>query len=316
MPFTENFLNDASREIEVKSIKADFESVSEYIKRAVDAVADQCDGLFSAEDVDIYMHGSYASKTNIYFPSSLEIVVELKQTEEFHPELVKPGDYHLYNNYFVNKLPLEFTPQSFRDLFFTKFCEIVGAKASESHKTISFESIGKVKHSVEITPCFSFIFEGEGGEKYKGILLYDQSMGSHIVSFPKRHAENGKIKDIATKGNFKRTVRLFKSLNAIYAREFDVSQPGSATGYFIECLLYNVPNKLFLDNKGGEFSDIFLKVMNYLIHCDLDEFTCQNQVWQLFGTAKEFWNIKRAGDFLGAIWHLYNVFPPSRDFLA
>ena len=119
------------------------------------------------------------------------------------------------------------------------------------------------------------------------------------------------------RGRQERQMRRFGRREQNHRRAVGADEPGTATGYFIECMLYNVPNKLFLNIDGGAgLTDVFNKVINYLLHCDLEKFICQNHVWQLFADANEFWNVRHAGDYLGAIVHLYNIFPPNREFLA
>ena len=316
MAFNESFLRDSCKEIRAKSIDDEFEIIVEYLQRAVAVTAEQTDGMFLPVDVEFYVHGSYANQTNIFFPSSLEICVEIRQTREHFPGRLKTASGQIDAGYFVENLPYNFTPRIFRDMLHFNLSKLVGERATLSNKTISFEQIGRVKHAVEITPCFSFVYQNQKGKTYKGILLYDEGAGRHIASFPALHARNGAHKDMATAGNFKRAVRLFKTLYAIYLREFHLGEPTTATGYFIECLLYNVPNRLYNLGRGGAFLPVFNKVLNYLLHCDKEDFDCQNHVWKLVGNAKEFWQYKHINEFLSNIIYVYKNFPSDREFLA
>jgi len=329
MPFAEEFLGIASREIESRSLTTDFVRVREIIMQALERCADVEPSII-LENVDIYIHGSYANKSNIYFPSNLEIVVEITTTKRFSPEEVS-----LENNYFVD-VPLEFGPREFRELLKDALEEMMGDKLTEQPKALRLSGLEKIKHDIDITPCLNFHFyQGDTGKKRgkrnvqedreitrnRGVLLYDDSIQRNIVTFPRLHAQNGFDKDQSTNGNFKRMVRLFKTLHSLNVNEFSISGSHIATGYFIECLLYNVPDKLFSDASGraGEaysFNEIFNKIMNYLLNAELDDFVCQNEIWKLFGTAAEFWDKNRAEAFLASIIRLHSAFPVSRTFLA
>ena len=323
MPFSAKFLESASKEYEVSTIAADFEIATAYIKKAVAAAA-KLNPNIAAKNVDIYIHGSYANKTNIWFPSNLEICVELKRTPNWEPSVQStltpepkklPANfalqYRLHNDYFVDH-NLDFSPKAFRELLFIALSEATGEKCIENGKAILIPCFGKLKHVIEITPCFSFDYHEpvDNGGVFKGVLLYDASVRADIITFPRLHAQNGNTKDLRCGGNFKKCVRLFKTINAILAREFDIKPE---RGYFIECLLFNVPNQIF---KGKDLAEVFLKVINYLANCDTEDFVCQNTIWHLFGTAAEFWTLPAAHAFIKLMRENFKTFPASRTLLA
>ena len=336
MPFSLEFLQNASKEVVVSTVEKDLEIVKGYINKAIEKAAKEMPYV-RPKNVEIYLHGSYANKTNIFFPSNLEVCVEIRKTAEYEPDKItvqtpnkETGEtpikveptYHLYNNYYVEH-NLEFSPKDFRDLLFEKLGEVTDQKCQIHDKVIVIPAFGKLKHIVEITPCFTFDYYDdipnmEGGVElsakapmFKGVLLYDASVGADIITFPKLHAQNGNAKDLACKGNFKKFVRMFKTMNAIANREQESED--KERGYFIECLLFNVPNQIY---SGKNLSDAFIKVINYLANCDMDGFVCQNLIWQLFGSAVEFWNLSRAEQFVKLIMDLYKTFPPKRTLLA
>lgn len=324
MPFSEEFLNNASKQVVVASVQDDFEVVKKLIERAVAKVAEQMPHVLP-KHVEIYMHGSYANKTNISFPSNLEICVELTKTATYDPK--EPQRYTIHHNYFIEH-PTDFSPRDFRQLLYAELSKVVEGKIGQNDKCIVLPPFAKIRRNVEITPCFTFNYiEGETNETlsavFKGVLLFDKKVGEHIVTFPRIHQKNGETKDIVTGGNFKKTVRTFKTLNAIYSRENEVE---SSRGYFIECMLYNVPDQMFrggaMTQSGstqaerGIMKDIVLKVLNWLNNCSVEEFVCQNLVWKLFGVTDEFWKVEEARNFIKAMKEMYETFPAERTLLA
>jgi len=329
MPFAEEFLTIAAREIESRTVVPDFDRARAYIEDALQRCA-EVEPAINLENIDIYIHGSYANKSNIYFPSNLEIMVELNTSKRFSPEEVS-----LEGNYFVD-VPLPFGPREFREIFTEALREMMGDKMSEHAKCLRLSGLEKIKHDIDITPAISFHFYSKDNKdkrataneivRTRGVLIRDVSIDRSIVSFPRLHAQNGFDKDQATDGNFKSMVRLFKTLHSLNVNEFSLVPPDTASGYFIECLLYNAPDKLFRDasiknKKGGaeaepSYNEIFNKLMNYLMNVDMDDFMCQNKIWKLFGEAAEFWDIKRVDAFRNGIIRLFSLFPPERTFLA
>jgi hypothetical protein len=127
------------------------------------------------------------------------------------------------------------------------------------------------------------------------------------------HQANGDRKDKATNGNFKKMVRAFKTLYAMDKREFEVAPNDVARGYFIECLLYNVPDAMFLSH--GNTRQTFLKVLNYLNNADLTNFVCQNLVWSLWGETNEFWTKEQARKYIRSVIELDYIIPEDRATL-
>jgi len=307
MPFAKEFIHNASKLVEVKSVEADLEIVKQLVTKALRNIA-KINRAIKTTAVDIYIHGSYANATNVYFPSNLEVCVELKITTPF--------EYKLTNEYYVTH-DLDTTPKMFRDLLYDALQEITQPNCSKNNKCIVLQKFGKLRHMVEITPCVSFRYIEEDhphidgkGSSFAGVLLRDAGVNADIATFPKLHAKNGQTKDIRCSGNFKRMVRMFKTLNAIHTREVGTE---SARGYFIECLLFNIPDQMY---RGSDLDEIFLKVINYLTHADLGDSVCQNLVWHLFGNTPEFWDEDSAHRFIKMIKTMYTEFPANRTTLA
>ncbi|MCL2756247.1 MAG: hypothetical protein FWE45_04330 [Firmicutes bacterium] len=350
MPFNNEFIYNASKQVRVSSVGSDFEQAKKLIMSALEIVSKRT-YYVSPTDVDIYIHGSYALDTNIYFPSNLEIVVELKKTPSYDPDDLPHKKYRLFNNYFV-ETSFEFNPVDFSKALFDALKELTGGNTTQREKFIHVPRQGSIKHNLEITPCFTFNYiEQDIPRKlskqpgtpdfqsdtriFRGVLLYDYKVKRHIFTFPKLHARNGSAKDIATQGNFIKMVRLFKTINKIGEREVNFDR---TRGYFINCLLFNVPNELFILDEsskskkhplvatgkgrsikqmpGEDEAKIFFRILNYLVNSDFASYVCQNLVWELFGLADEFWSIREAHTFVQNIKKFHDNFPADRTVLA
>ncbi|MCL2229266.1 MAG: hypothetical protein FWC00_05585 [Firmicutes bacterium] len=326
MSFHEKFIYNASKFVEVKSVEADFKYTKDLILKAISRITTI---KINPSDVDIYTHGSYPNDTNIFFPSNLEVCVELKVPE---------FEYQISREYYISH-DLPYGPREFRDDLYEAMRQVTAENEARTQlkapectkyaKCIVLEKYKNLKHSVEILPCVSFkmveingIDQIQVGKTFQGVLFFDESLVTaknqffhYIATFPKVHQRNGQLKDEKTAGNFKQMVRLFKTIKYIAMREGEYNDTLSfyTRGYFIECLLFNVPSAIY---RGETQEQVFLKILNYLRHVNLRNFVCQNMVWYLFGEAKEFWNERDAEKLIKAIRIMYEETDPDRTTLA
>jgi hypothetical protein len=133
--------------------------------------------------------------------------------------------------------------------------------------------------------------------------------GNIIYNYPEQHYDNGVRKSQNTNFNYKKTVRMFKNARNEAIKKRLLAKDNTPS-YFLECLLYNVPDNCFT---GNEY-DIFKTVTQWLIDNThkFNSFKCQNEIHDLFGYAgysSPFyykWEVSRAIEFVNAIKELWN----------
>ena len=74
-----------------------------------------------------------------------------------------------------------------------------------------------------------------------------------------------------------------------------------APSYFIECLLYNVPDRLF----NRELVLTYTGILDWLKTAKLNGFQCQNGQVALFGAGREQRSVKKARAFVNAMQELW-----------
>jgi hypothetical protein len=79
---------------------------------------------------------------------------------------------------------------------------------------------------------------------------------------------------------------------------------GSAPSYYIEGLLYNVPNDQFV----GDYQDTFLNILNWLYGTpDRAEFVCANEQYYLLrDDLHTCWGCADGANFINAAIQLWN----------
>ena len=103
---------------------------------------------------------------------------------------------------------------------------------------------------------------------------------------------------------------MFKNARNLAVKKGLLRSEDVAPSYFLECLLYNVPNSNFV----GDESDVFFKVAKWLLvnKANLSGKLCQNGIQQLFGcdTGNQLtynkWNTTDAINLINAIANLWD----------
>ena len=97
-----------------------------------------------------------------------------------------------------------------------------------------------------------------------GIGFYLSDERRWVVSFPQQHHARGLKKELAANNRFKRTVRMFKAArNRLVEKKMLAKE--DAPSYFIECLLYNVPDGLF----GPKLAPTYTGIVDWLKKANL-----------------------------------------------
>lgn len=244
---------------------------------------------------DAYLQGSYANSTNIRGDSDVDVVVESSAV--------------FYNNLTTDeKQYLKLGKGAYG---YTEFREQV-AKALQNHYSVatvdnSGEKCIKVAGSsgrlpADVVPCITY-------KKYESLMVVAEGIklitksGQTIVNYPKIHKENGIIKNGTSKKAFKPSVRMFKNARNHIA----VGVAGqNAPSYFLECLIYNMPDALLL----GTRREIFVNSLNFIVKFasagGLQNVLTQSKQEKLFGPESTQWNLVEAIDFVDGCLDLWN----------
>ena len=135
-----------------------------------------------------------------------------------------------------------------------------------------------------------------------GIGFYLSDERRWVVSYPQQHHSRGLKKEKAANSRFKRTIRMFKvARNRLVEKKVITEE--DAPSYFIECLLYNVPNGMFKQDLAPTYTGI----LGWLKKAKLRDFQCQNGQVPLFGRGREQWTVQKAQAFLKALQGLWDA---------
>jgi len=114
-----------------------------------------------------------------------------------------------------------------------------------------------------------------GLKHHQGICFFD-SCGTQINNYPEQHSANCTAKHQACSEWFKPMVRILKNMRSKLVEDKMIGT-GTAPSYFIEGLLYNVPNNKF----GNSYASTFTEAINWIWDADRTKFLCANERFYL-----------------------------------
>lgn len=264
----------------------------ESVRNAIDSYKFP-DGILN----DKYLQGSYKNDTNIFADMDVDLVVCM--TSSFYSNLTNE-----------QKEQLRLTSSQYHFSDFKK--DILSAlydyyddrKVKEKNKAIQVvKPTGTLNCDVVVCAEYRF-YTNDLSSYYEGITLWTTD-GIQIVNYPTRHYHNGVSKHQNTNSWYKPAIRIFKNIrNNLVDSKAIIKK--DAPSYFIECLLYNVPNNLF----GTNYYSTTYNILDYLGNSRdnglLEKFQCQHDLYDLFGTSNTQWDINAAKNFINKAIGFWN----------
>ncbi len=237
---------------------------------------------------EVFLQGSYKNDTNLGGDSDVDVVVRL--SSKLKPAVADLTGERLQENgshKFVHR-----QWRSFRDEALKALRAKFGTAAKSGRKTLKVPK-GKIPADADLVVTVSH---------RDGIGFYLPDERRWVVSFPQQHHDRGLKKEKATNMRFKRTIRMFKAARNRLVKK-GLLKKEDAPSYFIECLLYNVPDSLFT----GQLATTYTGIIGWLKTAKLKDLKCQNGQVDLFGRGREQWTQEKARAFVKALQQLWNT---------
>ncbi len=246
-------------------------------------------------EVEVYLQGSYKNNTNIRGDSDVDLVVELNTTFGHNAHSLPLEQKQLHDSAYSNAT---YGWEEFREDVITALENYFRDTMIDTtgNKSIKLKSApGRLK--TDIVPAirfreYSFFFGTNNFKADRGIKFYHKATKRAIINFPHHHFENGRDKNSKgrTNGWFKPIVRVFKNARSYLIDNNSLSK-NTAPSYFLQSLLYNVPDSRF----GTSYQNTVFNILEYLYNNSMSNFRCQNKLDLLFGSTPEQWNESDAG---------------------
>ncbi|MDE5448867.1 hypothetical protein BAX94_07920 [Elizabethkingia meningoseptica] len=206
--------------------------------------------------VTIFLQGSYRNNTNVRQNSDVDIV--MRYDDAFYPDLqrLSESDKAIYNaqrtysGYNFDELKAD-TEEALRNVF--------TASVERKNKCIQVNGNSN-RITADVIPCFVLKrFSTLQSVEAEGIKFYSDD-NKEIISFPEQHYSNGTEKTNQTYRLYKRMVRILKVVNYRLIDDGEIAD-NLVSSFFIECLVYNVPNNQFISgNYTQTLRNVIVKI--------------------------------------------------------
>ena len=244
---------------------------------------------------EVFLQGSYKNDTNLGRESDVDVVVRLNH--RLRPRVARLSGQRLLED--ASHQAAYQGWKSFRDHALKAMRAKFGKAAKSGRKTLQVPK-GRIPADADLVVTL----------RYKeGIAFYLPDERRWVVSFPQQHHARGVKKEKATGQRFKRSIRMFKAARNRLV-ETKALTKDDAPSYFIECLIYNVPDNLF----APKLAPTYTGIVGWLKTVRLNDFKCQSGQAELFGPGREQWSEKKARAFVKALQGLWDagIDPPQR----
>jgi len=245
--------------------------------QALRNVLERDDAPYAHRSYSTFLQGSYGNDTNIYADSDVDIIMRLNSV--FYADLSKLSDSDKAN-YEANRSPAQYSWAEFRKEVIAQLTKTYGSAVQPGSKAIYVEGNGG-RRDADVLPAAEFRryfrYGSPSDQRYAEGICFWLPNGTQMINYPKQHSANCTAKHQRTGSWFKPTVRILKNMrNAMVAR--GRLADGIAPSYFVEGMLYNVPDANF----GSSYSSTLVNVLNWLNGCDRAKLECANELYFLF----------------------------------
>jgi hypothetical protein len=251
----------------------------------------------------VFLQGSYGNDTNIYAESDVDIVIRLDDC--FQSDLL-----HLTEEeeaaYWSAFPEATYTHVDFKRDVLSTLTKQYGSAVKAGDKAIVINSSG-VRRKADVIVAIQFRryskFRSSYDSEYVEGICFWNSKGDLIANYPKQHSANLTTKHQNTSTWFKPVARVFKNMRSRMVDD-DLIESGIAPSYYIEGLLYNVPNAKL----ASSYQDCVVNTLNwYRQEASKVDLVCANEQYYLLRDGYHTcWNQPDCDAFVEAAVTLWN----------
>lgn len=294
MPIPEAQLETWSAQGSVAQSKATYGTMRNVLEEAT--------APYRSRSFDIFLQGSYGNDTNIYADSDVDVVMMLTSVYYDDLDQLPEDDKTAYKTAFS---PASYSYTQFKSEVVQHLTARFGSGVTPGKKAVYVPGSGN-RRDCDVLPCAELRrytrFKSHLDRSFETGICFWMPDGTRIINFPKQHSANAKTKHQATGSWFKPIVRILKNMRNRMTDQGYLTV-GSAPSYFLEGMLYNVPNGYF----GRSYQDTVAGAIDWLVACDRSKLLCTNELYYLcHPTSPVTWRAEQLQAYLDAVkrlWH-------------
>lgn len=295
MPIPENQLDTWSHQGSIAQSSTTYNSIKHVLEANTTPYADK--------NFKVFLQGSYGNDTNIYAESDVDIVIRLDDCFQSDLSDLTEEEKANYKAAFEDAT---YTHVEFKRDVLGVLRAQYGNAVTAGHKAITIDANGARRKADVIVAIqyrrYSKFSSITGSAHVEGICFWD-SNGARIANYPKQHSANLTLKHQNTNKWFKPMARVLKNMRSRLVSDGQI-KAGTAPSYYIEGLLYNVPNAKFSSSYQHCLANVLSWYQDEASKADL---VCANEQYYLLREGyATCWNQADCDAFIQAAIKLWN----------
>ena len=246
----------------------------------------------------VFLQGSYGNDTNIYAESDVDVVIRLDDTFYYDSSALTAEEQAALHAAFDGTARYSYSDFK-KDVVAALQASFSSDVNAGKKAVVIAASSSRRKSDVIVATEFRRYrsYTVSRPNDYASGICFFTNAGDRVANYPKQHAENLTEKHQVGNQWLKPTIRILKNMRGRMEAD-GLLAAGVAPSYFLEGLLYNVPNGKF----GSSYERTLVEVINWLTAVDRTPFVCANEEYYLLrDVAHVCWRPADCDTFLAAL---------------
>lgn len=237
-----------------------------------------------------FLQGSYGNDTNVWAESDVDVAICLSSVYYSDTDSLNEDEKARYD---ANWSSANYSFKDFKAEVLAWLRANFGNSVTPGKKAIKVPSNGS-RREVDVLACvqnrYYYSYPASGRPGYHEGICFWTSDGDKIVNYPHQHMSNCTSMHQATNSRFKPSIRVLKNMRRSMISDGYIAD-GIAPSYFIEGMLYNVPNDHFVSTHKQTIEN----ALSWLERSNVPDLLCANERYYLVRDGSSVcWN---ANDF-------------------
>ena len=295
MPIPESQLNTWSHQGSITQSSNTYNSIKNVLQASTTP--------YNGKNFKVFLQGSYGNDTNIYAESDVDIVIRLDDCFLSDLDSLSEEEKAAHKRAFNDAA---YTHVDFKRDVLSVLTGQYGSVVKAGDKAIAIDASGsRRKCDVIVATQFRryFKFRSSSNSEYTEGLYFFNAAGVRIANYPKQHSANLTTKHQISSKWLKPMIRVFKNMRSRMVDD-DLIKADIAPSYYIECLLYNVPN----EKLTSSYQDCVVNTLNwYRQEVKKVDLVCANEQYYLLRDGSHTcWSQANCDAFVEAAVKLWN----------
>jgi hypothetical protein len=269
MPIPESQLETWSRQGSITQSSNTYNSIKNVLEASTTP--------YAGKNFKVFLQGSYGNDTNIFAESDVDIVIRLDDCFFSDLDALSDEEKAAHKQAFSDA---EYTHVDFKRDVLSVLTGQYGLAVKTGQKAIAIDVSGsRRKVDVIVATQFRryFKFRSKYDSEYVEGICFFNDAGEKIANYPKQHSVNLTNKHQASSKWLKPMARVLKNIRSRMVDD-GLIKAGVAPSYYIEGLLYNVPN----EKLKSSYEDCVVNMLNwYRQEAKKVDLVCANEQYYL-----------------------------------